>query len=238
MCVDGFSRIIVYAHCASNNRAETVLEQFTLGVQNYGLPSRVRSDHGLENVKVAYFMIEQRGMGRGSMITGSSVHNCRVERAHRDIYAGVLSFFAKTFNELEDSGLLDPLVDLHIFALHYVYIPRINAALKEFKEQWNHHGLRTERSLSPLQLYTEGLLRNVNSGHPTDIGNDFGVDPEGPFPIDNEDYQVAVPEINIQISDAQRAYLFNHCNPLQDDGNAGKNIFVNCKELLLNVFHL
>lgn len=167
-------------------------------------------------------MIEQRGIGRGSMITGSSVHNCRVERAHRDIYAGVLSFFAKTFNELEDSELLGPLVGLHIFALHYVYIPRINTALKEFKKQWNHHGLRTERGLSPLQLCTEGLLRNVNSGHPTDIGNDFEVDPEDPFPIDDEDYQVAVPEINIQISHAQRAYLDNHCNPLKDDGNVVK----------------
>ena len=41
----------MYAHCACNNRAETVMEQFLMGVETYGLPSRVRSDHCLENVK-------------------------------------------------------------------------------------------------------------------------------------------------------------------------------------------
>jgi len=35
-------------------------------------------------------MLEQRGRDRGSIITGSSVHNCRVERAHRQIYSGLL----------------------------------------------------------------------------------------------------------------------------------------------------
>jgi hypothetical protein len=99
-----------------NNRVETVMEQFLMGVQTYGLRSRVLSDH----VKVAQFMIEPNGTGRGSMITGSSMHNCSVERAHRDIHAGVLSFLVKTFNELEESGQLDALVGLHIFPLHYV----------------------------------------------------------------------------------------------------------------------
>ena len=39
----------------------------------------------MENFKVAEFMPEQRGVDRGSIITGSSVHNCRVERSLRDI---------------------------------------------------------------------------------------------------------------------------------------------------------
>ena len=72
-------------------------------------------------------MIEQKGTSLGSMITGSSVHNSCVERAHRDIYiyAGVL----KTFHELEESGQLDPLVELDIFAFHYVYVPHISVLL-------------------------------------------------------------------------------------------------------------
>ena len=42
------------------------------------LPSRVRSDHGMENHLVGMYMIENRGTDRGSIITGSSVHNSRV----------------------------------------------------------------------------------------------------------------------------------------------------------------
>ena len=105
-CVDGYSRMIIYAHCANNNRADTVLRLFREGVSHFGLPSRVRSDHGLENVEVARYMLENRGLGRGSIITGSSVHNTRVERTHRDVYCGVLCFFAKAFTEF--GGVWEP----------------------------------------------------------------------------------------------------------------------------------
>ena len=141
-CVDGYSRVIVYATLTDNNRADTVLELFIKGVQEFGLPSRVRSDHGLENVGVAQYMLENRGLDRGSIITGSSVHNCRVERAHRDVYAGVLCHFANIFSGMEDMGLLDPLNEVHLFSLHFVYTPRINRALQHFTGQWNNHRLR------------------------------------------------------------------------------------------------
>ena len=35
--IDGFSRLIVYLHCSTNNRASTVLELFEAGVAKYGL---------------------------------------------------------------------------------------------------------------------------------------------------------------------------------------------------------
>ena len=78
----------------------------------------VRRDHGMENFKVAQFMLH-RGTGRGSIITGSSVHNFRVERAHRDVYSGVLCFFDRTFTRLEDNQLLDPLNE-RVQELHYI----------------------------------------------------------------------------------------------------------------------
>ena len=93
----------------TTNKAIPVLELFLQGVEKYGLPIRVRSDHGLENVAVAKYMLDHQGHDNGNMITGSSAHNCQVERTHRDVYAGVLTFFAKSFQELEDSNLLGPL---------------------------------------------------------------------------------------------------------------------------------
>ena len=140
------------------------------------------------------------------MLTGSSVHNCRVKRTHRDIYSGVLTFFAKTCGELEDDGLLDPLNEIHLHALHYIYIPRINICLEEFKRQWMHHGLSTENGQSPIQLYTVGILTNANSDYSaiTSIFLNnlpfYGVDPDGPFPLDNN-YQVTIPAFSIDLSD-------------------------------------
>ena len=49
---------------------------------------------------------------------------------------------------------------------------------------------------------------------------------------------MTVPEIDLQLTDAQLTYLCNTCNPLEDDGNSGKNVFVPCKDLLFNVFSL
>ena len=76
--IDGYSRMVTYIGC-SNNWADTVLQLFVRAVREYGYPSRVRSDHGLENVDVARLIIDHRGTNRGSHITGSSVHNQRVE---------------------------------------------------------------------------------------------------------------------------------------------------------------
>ncbi len=78
-CIDGYSRLVIYLHCANNNLAETVKTQFLQGVERHGLPSRVRCDHGLENVEVARYMLHHIGPNRGSILTGKSVHNFRVE---------------------------------------------------------------------------------------------------------------------------------------------------------------
>ncbi|KAE8206338.1 hypothetical protein CF327_g7573 [Tilletia walkeri] len=60
--IDGKSRIVTYLQAAGNNRADTVAKLFLGGVAGRGWPSRVRGDHGGENVKVMELMEEVRGM--------------------------------------------------------------------------------------------------------------------------------------------------------------------------------
>ena len=50
--IDGYSRIPVFLKASNNNKASTVLACFLEAVSEFGLPSRVRSDKGGENVKL------------------------------------------------------------------------------------------------------------------------------------------------------------------------------------------
>lgn len=157
--IDGFSRLVVFLNCVDNNKADTILRCFMEGVKNYGIPERVRSDKGLENISVADFMIAQKGTGRRSMITGPSVHNQRIERLWRDVYSGVLSYYYNLFYFMEDEGILDPLNDSHIAALHYVFLPKINEKLQLWRDAWAGHRLRTAHN-SPLALWVAGQFQS------------------------------------------------------------------------------
>ncbi len=156
--MDGYSRLSLYLHCSDNNRASTVYASFLKAVQKYGLPSRVRSDEGGENTLVGRHMIECRGEDRGSMIVGSSVHNQRIERFWRDMHRCVTQLYYRLFYHLEYEGLLDNLNEKHLYALHAVYMPRINKSLTEFGDGWNNHSIRTEHGKTPNQLFTQGML--------------------------------------------------------------------------------
>ena len=91
--IDGFSRLVVYLSCSANNCSSTVFELFINACTYVGIPSRIRADRGGENVLVAMFMVLYRGRNRGSFITGSSVHNQRVERLWRDVYMSCINLF-------------------------------------------------------------------------------------------------------------------------------------------------
>ena len=116
--IDGFSRMIVYMQCSNNNRSSTVYAAFLKAIQHYGLPSRARSDQGRENLLVAQHMLEHRGGERRSMVTGSSVHNQRIEQLWRDMRQSVVKVFYQLFYYLEERGILDSNDDIHIYTLH------------------------------------------------------------------------------------------------------------------------
>ena len=84
--IDGYSRVVLYIKCSTNNRASTVFTLFLDAVQQHGLPSRIRVDQGGENAFVVRHMLEVHGEERRSVLIESSVHNQRIERLWRDMH--------------------------------------------------------------------------------------------------------------------------------------------------------
>lgn len=115
--INGYSRLIAYMRCATDNRAATVYWLFVTAVEQYGLPSHLRCDQGRENVRVAEHMILCRGANRGSIIVGSSVHNQRIERLWHDMHRCITSVYYRLFYYMEQNGLLNPIHTNHLFAL-------------------------------------------------------------------------------------------------------------------------
>ncbi|XP_072035520.1 uncharacterized protein [Amphiura filiformis] len=105
--IDGYSRLCVYLRCVTSNRASDVLTAFVAAVEMYGIPEHVRCDYGTENVEVARYMLEYKGLNRGSIITGLSTHNQRIERLWRDVVQCVCTIFAEVFAFMEAHHMAD-----------------------------------------------------------------------------------------------------------------------------------
>ena len=127
-----------------------MLLAFEKGISDYGIPRRIRSDRGGENVDV-WLASNSSDSTVAPVIVGSSTHNERIERLWRDVHRCVKPF-ADKFRELEELELFDPLNEIDIFCLHVCFLPRINKCIKAFQEAWNDHRLSTEHNATPFQL--------------------------------------------------------------------------------------
>lgn len=226
--IDGYSRLIVYLNCSDNNRASTVLDEFTKAVLKFHLPSRVRSDHGTENVSVAQYMLEKRGSNRGSIITGPSVHNQRIERLWRDVFSGVIKLYYRLFYYMEDTHLLDPINEHHLYALHYIFLPRINRGLQTFRDAWNHHQIRTAQHKTPHQLFTSVMLllrhtRRAAMDFFEEVDETYGIEEDQPGVPEEE--TVTIPRINFQLSPNDTLHLQQLIDPLQQSQNYGIDLY-------------
>ena len=231
--IDGYSRLIVYLKCSTNITSLTVYESFLAAVTKYGLPSRVRSDQGGENMLVADHMIQHRGADRNSMIVGASVHNQRIERLWKDMHKCVTSLFYRLFYFMEQHDLLDPLNEKHIYALHYIFLPRINKALQQFKDGWNSHPIRTARNKSPHQLFSAGMILLQHSGltamdYFNTVDSSYGIDGDEPVLLDDDthiSYGVEVPRCSFRLTDVQYRILQYTIDPLASSDEYGIDLF-------------
>ena len=232
-CIDGFSRRIMFLRCSNNNLSQTVLELFLRAIENDALwPSRIRVDYGVENVKVCDAMVEVRGEGRGSFIAGPSTRNQRIERLWRDVFRCVCHLFYYVFYALEDTGLLNIENPMDLFALHLTFIPRINLALHEYMEAFNHHKVRTANHWSPYQMWVNGMLNEENplaNGQLDEDPNDlefYGVDPDGPSPFEDSNNNVVVPPVTLPVEhQSVQGKVLEQIDPLSSSTEMGIDIY-------------
>ena len=59
---------------------------------------------------------------------------------------------------MEEAGLLERSNTLHLFALHFIFLSRINRTLESFVEAWNLHPIRTEQNWTPEQIWINGMI--------------------------------------------------------------------------------
>ena len=150
----------------------------------------------------------------------------------------------KYFLFLESNGYFDPDNEVHLLALHRVYLPLINSAIEEFVRQWNNHPLTSEFHYSPLQLWVRDILTLRNLGYSAvdsvisgeQILENYGVEDHDEDTAEIETSNVVVvPDSPITLDDSAEEVLQELSQQNATDDSNGISRYIRVMSHLVNV---
>ncbi|KAJ9095598.1 hypothetical protein QFC21_005469 [Naganishia friedmannii] len=164
--IDGKSHLVTFLGASDNNRSDTVLALFQDAVGTWGWPQRVRADYGGENLGVKEAMEERRGLNCGAFLQGPSTANQRIERLWVNVRQGLCDKYIMIFRTLEAENHLCSSDPVHLYCLHFVYLPMIKAALNTWRASWNSHSMSTPGlgGMTPLGQWYTGVIGAAQNG--------------------------------------------------------------------------
>ena len=138
---------------------------------------------------------------------------------------------------MENQDILDATNEVHLWALNYVYIDRINHCLSEFVSQWNNHNLSAVSGRTPLQLWHAGMIENQHSLHNLammDVPNleEYGIGDFTEADFSDLENNIVVPENEIIVPEILINRIRPLVRPLTEDGNNGINHFTDVVNFL------
>ena len=147
---------------------------------------------------------------------------------------------------MEEYRILDRNSIIDLFVFHYIYQPRMQASLDEFKKGWNHQPIVTEISSTPYQIWLMGMMvskyesrRGVRSYLELNgmNVNELRIDPNMTFNNSSEndgEHIQAQSEFDHRIDEILE--LLKKLFPeLVDDGNHGIDSFCQVRDELLKI---
>ncbi|KAL6455386.1 hypothetical protein MHYP_G00361960 [Metynnis hypsauchen] len=157
----------------------------------------------------------------------------RIERLWRDVWSGVTCQYYSVLHSLEEDGLLDLSSELHLFLVHYVFLPRLQSDLKQFLDCWNSHPIRTESNLTPDQLWYIGMLQSPSPvSEPEPLQTLQGLSNIRNFTQEDPDNSgIVVPHIRCPLSDQDLTVFQAAIDPTKESASFGRDIYTEALQL-------
>ncbi|XP_056443363.1 uncharacterized protein LOC130380193 [Gadus chalcogrammus] len=128
-------------------------------------------------------------------------------------------------SKAEEDGLLDLSSNLNHLCCHYVFIPRLQARLDEFRDGWDNHPLSTEGNRTPNQLWFLGQYHSSKDQVDEDLHIPH-IDWEDSGLIPDPNCGVHVPESDYPLRPEELAGLHAAVDPLAPSTCMGVDIYM------------